>query len=48
MSNTTEDGGMLGTSSAQGIENGVETQVADRPEGPAGTEAEGQRAHRGD
>ncbi len=41
MSNTTEDGGMLGTSSAQGIENGVETQVADRPKGRPGRKPKG-------
>jgi repressor LexA len=41
MSNTTEDGGMLGTSSAQDIENGVETQVADRPKGRPGRKPKG-------
>ena len=41
MSNTNEDGGMLGTSSAQGIESGVTTEAAERPKGRPGRKPKG-------
>jgi repressor LexA len=41
MTSTTEDGGALGTSSAQDIENGVENQVAERPKGRPGRKPKG-------